>query len=285
MNVLSIQSHVAYGHVGNAAAAFPLQRLGFEVWRINTVQFSNHTGYGHWTGAVFDAAHVRDLLEGIEARGALSACDAVLSGYLGDAALGEVILDAVKRTRQANPGALYLCDPVMGDFDTGLYVREGIPAFLREKAMPAADIITPNAFELQTLTGVEVTSLAEAVAAARRLRDLGPKIVLVTSLMHANSKPDHIEMLLVTDQGAWQVATPFLPFDPLPNGAGDTVSALFLAHILRGKTADEAMGLAAASIFAVMEATLQAGTRELRLIAAQDQLAEPARRFAVERLE
>lgn len=285
MNVLSIQSHVAYGHVGNAAAAFPLQRLGFEVWRINTVQFSNHTGYGHWTGKVFDAAHVCELVEGIEARGALAACDAVLSGYLGDAALGEVILDAVARARQANPKALFLCDPVMGDFDTGLYVRAGIPEFLRDKAVPAADVITPNVFELETLTGTKVSSLADAVEAARGLLALGPKIVLVTSLIHRDTEPGHIEMLLVTSEAAWRVATPFLPFDPLPNGAGDTVSALFLAHILNGKAPAEAMGRAAASIFAVMEATRRAGTRELRLIAAQDQLVEPEKMFPVERLD
>jgi pyridoxine kinase len=284
MNVLSIQSHVAYGHVGNSAAAFPLQRLGFEVWRINTVQFSNHTGYGHWTGQVFDASHVRDLVDGIEARGALKACNAVLSGYLGDAALGEVILDAVARVREANPEALYLCDPVMGDFDTGLYVRDGIPEFLRAKAVPAADVITPNVFELETLTGTKVTSLADAVEAARGLLALGPKIVLVTSLVHRETAPGMIEMLLVTAEANWRVATPFLAIDPLPNGAGDTVAALFLAHLLNGLVPSEAMGRAAASIFAVMEATRQAGTRELRLIAAQDQLAEPDKKFPVERL-
>ena len=285
MNVLSIQSHVAYGHVGNSAAAFPLQRLGFEVWRINTVQFSNHTGYGHWTGQVFDASHVRDLVDGIEARGALKACNAVLSGYLGDAALGEVILDAVARVREANPGALYLCDPVMGDFDTGLYVRDGIPEFLRAKAVPAADIITPNAFELETLSGFKVASLAEAIEAARSLLALGPKIVLVTSLVHRGTAPGMIEMLLVTAEANWRVATPFLAIDPLPNGAGDTVAALFLAHLLNGLAPSEAMGKAAASIFAVMEATRQAGTRELRLIAAQDQLVEPSKKFLVERLD
>jgi pyridoxine kinase len=285
MNVLSIQSHVAYGHVGNSAAAFPLQRLGFEVWRINTVQFSNHTGYGHWTGQVFDASHVRDLVDGIEARGALKACNAVLSGYLGDAALGEVILDAVARVREANPEALYLCDPVMGDFDTGLYVRDGIPEFLRAKAVPAADIITPNAFELETLSGIKVASLAEAIEAARSLLALGPKIVLVTSLVHRETAPGMIEMLLVTAEAKWRVATPFLAFDPLPNGAGDTVAALFLAHLLNGLVPSEAMGRAAASIFAVIEATRQAGTRELRLIAAQDQLVEPDKIFPVERLD
>jgi len=285
MNILSIQSHVAYGHVGNAAAAFPLQRMGFEVWRINTVQFSNHTGYGHWTGTVFDVAHIHDLVMGIEARGALAACNAVLSGYLGDAALGEVILDAVARARKANPAALFLCDPVMGDYDTGLYVRDGIPAFLRDKAVPAADIVTPNAFELETLTGCRVTSLAEALAAARRLQDLGPKTVLITSLMCTDSAPDCIEMLLVDARGAWRVATPFLPIDPLPNGAGDTVAALFLGHILKGEPAEEAMSLSAAAIYGVMEATRAAGTRELRLIAAQEEFTAPSRRFAPIRLD
>jgi pyridoxine kinase len=173
----------------------------------------------------------------------------------------------------------------MGDFDTGLYVRAGIPEFLRAKAVPAADIITPNAFELETLSGFTVASLAEAIEAARSLLALGPKIVLVTSLVHRGPAPGMIEMLLVTAEANWRVATPFLPFDPLPNGAGDTVAALFLAHLLNGLAPSEAMGRAAASIFAVMEATRQAGTRELRLIAAQDQLVEPDKKFPVERLD
>jgi pyridoxine kinase len=173
----------------------------------------------------------------------------------------------------------------MGDFDTGLYVRDGIPEFLRAKAVPAADIITPNAFELETLSGIKIASLAEAVEAAHSLLALGPKIVLVTSLVHRETAPGMIEMLLVTAEANWRVATPFLPFDPLPNGAGDTVAALFLAHLLNGLAPSEAMGRAAASIFAVMEATRQAGTRELRLIAAQDQLVEPDKKFPVERLD
>src|SRR5947209_11157152 len=112
MNILSIQSWVAYGHVGNAAAIFPLQRLGAEVWAINTVQFSNHPGYGSWTGQVATSAEISTLVDGVEARGALSACDAILSGYMGDPSIGEAILDAVRRVRRANPSALYCCDPV-----------------------------------------------------------------------------------------------------------------------------------------------------------------------------
>src|ERR1700712_5036052 len=162
LNILSIQSWVAYGHVGNASAVFPLQRLGAEVWAINTVQFSNHTGYGDWTGQVFSGEQVRALVDGIERRGALLRCDAVLSGYLGDPAIGEAVLDAVARVRRANPAALYCCDPVIGDFDTGVYVRPGIEAMLRDRVLAQADLATPNQFELERLTGIECRTLEGA---------------------------------------------------------------------------------------------------------------------------
>jgi pyridoxine kinase len=288
MAILSIQSHVAYGHVGNAAAAFPLQRLGFEVWRVNTVQFSNHTGYADWRGQVFEAAHIAELIEGIAARGVLGDCQAVLSGYLGDAALGQVILDAVTRVRAVNPAALYLCDPVMGDREQGLFVRPGIPEFLHDKALPAADIITPNQFELQQLTGIEVLRLEDAIAGARKALALGPEVVLVTSLRHAATAPGEIEMLAVTTADAWRVTTPFLALEPAPNGAGDALAALFLAHTLKGGASpdavSEALGRAAAAIYAIIAATGRAGTRELQLIAAQDGFVQPAEVFAVEQV-
>lgn len=288
MAVLSIQSHVAYGHVGNSAAAFPLQRLGFEVWRVNTVQFSNHTGYGAWRGQVFEAAEVAELIEGIAERGVLGDCQAVLSGYLGDAALGAVVLGAVARIKAANPDALYTCDPVMGDVGPGLYVRPDIPDFMRQQAVPAADIITPNQFELELLTGRKVSSRADAVAAARRALALGPKVVLVTSLQHDETAAEEIEMLAVTAEGAWRVATPFLAIDPAPNGAGDALAALFLAHYLKAGgnpgQAPEALGRAAAAIYAIVAETGRAGTRELQLIAAQEDFAAPANSFPVEPL-
>ncbi len=286
MNVLSIQSHVAYGHVGNGAAAFPLERLGFEVWRVNTVQFSNHTGYGGWTGQVFPAAELGELIDGIATRGVLQNCDAVLSGYIGDVSLGAVILEAVAKVRAANPAALYACDPVMGDVGRGLYVRPDIPAFMSERALPAADILTPNLFELEQLVGRPLAGRAQIAAAARELLARGPACVLVTSLTAASDRPPEgpppeIEMLAVTRDGAWRVATPFLALDPVPNGAGDAVSALFLGYRLQGHSIAEALGRSAASIFAVMAATRKAGTRELQLIAAQDELVAPQRRFQV----
>jgi pyridoxine kinase len=283
-NVLSIQSNVSFGHVGNAAAAFPLQRLGFEVWRINTVQFSNHTGYGGWRGRVFSPEHVAELVEGLAERGVLGTCDAVLSGYVGDAALGEVVLDAVAKVKAANPEALYLCDPVIGDTGRGIYVDPGVPAFMKAQALRRADVLTPNLFELEILGDTRVRDHSEAIATARRLIRSGPETVLVTSLRLPDTDPDSIEMLAITAEGAWLVATPFFTLDPAPNGAGDTVAALFLAYLLKRLTPPEALAQVAGAIYAVMGATAEAGSRELQLIAAQARMASPPRLFPVRRL-
>lgn len=283
-SILSVQSHVAYGHVGNSAAVFPLQRLGFEVWPVHTVQFSNHTGYGSWTGRVFEPGLIAEVIDGIAQRGALAACDAVLSGYMGDAALGGVVLDAVARVKAARPGALYCCDPVMGDVGRGFFVRPGIPEFMRDRAVPAADAITPNQFELEYLTGTEVRSLDGAVAAGAKARAMGPTAVLLTSLARAEAPAGTIEMLLDTADGTWIVGTPRLPIEPAPNGAGDCVAALFLAGLLAHGDAPRALGEAAAGIFAVFEATRRAGTRELQIVAAQDAFAAPSRTFAVQKV-
>jgi pyridoxine kinase len=282
MNVLSIQSWVAYGHVGNAAALFPLQRLGIEVWAVNTVQFSNHTGYGAWRGRVYDAAHIAELIDGIAERGVLGACDAVLSGYMGDAALGAAILDAVARVKAANKRALYCCDPVIGDVGRGVFVRPGIAEFMRDRALPEADLATPNHFELEQLTGRTIASLDEALDAVAVLRARGPKTVLVTSLRRREAAASEIEMLAVGDAGAWLVATPLLPISP--DGGGDTVAALFLAHTLRGLPSDAALGETASSIFGLLEATHRAGTPELQLVAAQDEFVRPSRRFAARKV-
>lgn len=284
MAILSIQSHVAYGYVGNRSAAFPLQRLGHDVWAVNTVQFSNHSGYGQWRGQVFEAAHVADVVAGIADRGVMAQCQAVLSGYMGDAATGAVILDTVGKVRAANPQALYCCDPVIGDVGRGVFVRPGIPEFMRDRAVPAADITTPNQFELEYLTGRTVRTLEDALEATAALRARGPKVVLVTSLQPEGATPGTVQMLAATAEGAWRVTTPLLPIQPPPNGAGDAVAALFLAHRLSGRPAAEALGETAASIFGIFTATQAAGSRELQLISAQEELVAPRRRFAVEQV-
>ena len=277
--VLSLQSRVAYGHVGNAASVFPLQRLGIEAWALDTVAFSNHTGHGRWRGSIVPAAEIAILFEGIADLGILPRIDAVLSGYLGDAATGPVLLDIVERVRAANPAALFCVDPVIGDVETGSYVTEGIAKFFRDRALALADIVTPNQFELEYLTGGRVASIAEAASAAAALRARGPKIALITSL---DAAPDRVTMLAAGTDGVWAVETPRLPV--VLNGCGDVTAALFLGHLLRGQTLPDALALTAAAIFAVIETTLRLDRYELALVAAQDELLSPSRRFAPLRL-
>jgi pyridoxine kinase len=277
--VLSLQSRVAYGHVGNAASVFPLQRLGIEAWALDTVAFSNHTGHGRWRGSVVPASEIASLFEGIAALGVLPGIDAVLSGYLGDATTGPVLLNIVERVRAANPRALFCVDPVIGDVDTGSYVTEGIAEFFRDRALALADIATPNHFELEYLVGGRVASLPAAAEAAAALRARGPGIVLVTSL---DAAPDQVTMLASGPDGAWAVETPRLPV--VLNGCGDVTAALFLGHLLRGQSLPDALALTAAAIFAVIETTAREGRYELALVAAKDELLLPSRRFAPRRL-
>ncbi|HIQ45678.1 MAG TPA: pyridoxal kinase PdxY [Pseudomonas oleovorans] len=281
--VLSIQSHVAWGHVGNAAAVFPLQRLGFEVLPIHTVQFSNHTGYGQFRGQVFGAEHIRDVLLGLRERGVLPRLAAVLSGYLGDADSGRVILEAVGEIRQHNPALRYLCDPVMGDVGRGVFVNPAIPDFLRDQAIPCATIITPNQFEFELLTGSQPASLQEAVKVARQLRGRGPDVVIVTSLATADIPEDELGTLAVNGEGAWLVTTPRLALHPLPNGMGDVFSATLLGRLLAGQALPQALELATATLYALVERTVQ-GARDLPLVAAQEQIVEPVRAFLARRL-
>lgn len=282
MNLLSIQSHVAYGHVGNAAAVFPLQRIGVEVWPVHTVQFSNHTGYGEWKGQVFDAGQIREVVAGIEQRGVLNECDGVLSGYMGGADIGGAILDAVQAVRQANPSARYCCDPVIGDVGRGIFVRAGIPEFMKAKAVPAADIITPNQFELDYLSGRGSATLATARDALKAVHDLGPRAILVTSLHTDETPDDAIDLLASDDTGVFRLRTPKLALSV--NGAGDAIAALFFAHYLRSGDIGQALAQAASSIFGVLTKTVEVGAREIQLIAAQDEIVSPSRMFEAEEL-
>ncbi len=285
MRFLSIQSLVAYGHVGNAAAVFPLQRLGHEVCLVPTVVFSNHTGYGAWRGPLLDPEDVRAVVTGIEERGALGV-DGVLSGYLGSPGIVDVVLDAVTRAKAANPDAAYTCDPVMGNAVSGCFVDPALPPLVRERVVPTADVITPNQFELGFLVGRDLVgqeggdpaALDEIVAAAHEARAMGPETVLVTSLAEAGSDPDEIGMLAVTGEGAWTVRTPRLPIKA--NGSGDVTAALFSAHLPEVGAA-RALGRTAASLHALLAATHASGERELRIVAAQDAFVDPPRAFEV----
>jgi pyridoxine kinase len=280
--ILSIQSHVVYGHVGNSAAVFALQRLGREVWPINTVQFSNHTGYGAWRGRVFEAADIDACVSGLAQRGLLGQCDGVLSGYIGSADIGAAILRAVAATRAANSQAIYCCDPVLGDAGRGLYVRQGVAEFMRERAVEAAAILTPNHFELDLICGLRTRQREEAHRALAALHARGPRVILVTSVELDETPRDCVEMLASESGALWRLRTPKAPIKV--NGAGDVIAALFLAHWLASQDAADALARAAASVYGLVKATAESGAAELALIAAQQELVAPSHHFAPERI-
>lgn len=282
MNILSIQSHVAYGHVGNSAAVFPLQRAGHEVWPVHTVNFSNHTGYGDWGGPLIPAEQVTEIIDGMERREAFSQIDAILSGYQGGPDIAGAIVDAVARIKRANPQALYACDPVMGNAKSGCFVSDEIPPLLRDKVVPVADIITPNQFELGFLTGKETGTLEQTMEAARAAQEIGPRVILVTSVRRPETAEDQIEMLAVDGDKAYLISTPFLPFKR--NGSGDVTAALFTGHYLENHDAKDALERTASSVYDLLHNTYEAETRELQLIQSQDVFAHPRMQFIAEEI-
>jgi len=280
--ILSIQSSVAYGHVGNSAVTFPLMRMGVTVWTVITVHFSNHTGYGSWRGPLLSAPDLRDVIRGIDERGVLGEVDAVLSGYQGGEDIGAMILDAVALVKLRNPAAIYCCDPVLGDADRGYFVRTGIPELMRQRVVPAAQIITPNQFELEALTGLRVSTMGEVLNAADAARRLGPEVVLVTSVLRQDGPPGTIDMVAVNAEGAWQVTTPRLP--QTFTGSGDVTAATFLATLLDTGDVSGALAHTAAVIYGLLLVTAASGGTELALIAAQDELVHPSHTFEPVRL-
>jgi pyridoxine kinase len=282
VNILSIQSHVVYGHVGNSAAVFALQRLGVEVWPVHTVQFSNHTGYETFRGAAFEANHVLDLLQGLGERRAFARCDAVLSGYVASADMGLAILNAVARNKRVNAQALYCCDPVLGDVGRGLFVKPEVADFVRTRTVPASDVVTPNHFELEAITGRAIRDLAQALSAIDALRALGPNVVLVTSLQIADTPPDIVDLVACDGAGRYRLRTPKLPV--AAHGAGDLIAALFLAHYVRLRSAAAALERAAASVFGILKLTANLDAEEMALIEAQDELVNPSTKFSAESL-
>jgi pyridoxine kinase len=279
VKVLSIQSAVAYGHVGNSAAVFPLQRIGVEVMPVYTVNFSNHTGYGAWRGPMISPDDVSEVIAGIEDRGAFSQVDVVLSGYQGGEGIADVILDAVERVKRANPDAIYACDPVMGNAKSGCFVAPAIPILLRDRVVPAADVITPNQFELGFLTDTEPDTLESTLASADLVRSTGPRTVLVTSVERPDREDGTIEMLAVDDAGAWIVQTPLLPMKA--NGSGDVTAALFTAHYRRTGDAADALARTTSSVFDLLANTVESGERELQLVESQQAYAHPRMQFEV----
>jgi pyridoxine kinase len=275
MSVISIQSQVAFGHVGNSAAVFPMQMHGIDVIAVPTTLLSNRPGYPTIRGRVLDAPLVADLLLGVEERGALDTCKMILSGYLGSPEIAAVVADFVARAKARHSKLSYCCDPVLGDRDRGLFVRAGIPPLVRDLLCPLADIITPNHFEFEFLCGAKVTAIDQVIAQARILR--GPSTVVVTSAELADTPAGEIETLAVERSKAWRVRTPKLPISP--NGTGDLFAALFASARVLGSDTPDALAHAASAIFAVLERTALSGTAEMRIVESADLLVRPKRRF------
>jgi pyridoxine kinase len=277
MNVISIQSQVAWGHVGNSAAVFPMQMHGIDVTAVPTTLLSNRPGYPTLRGRVLEAQLVADLLRGIEERGAVDACNMILSGYLGSAEIAAAVADFVARAKARNPALLYCCDPVLGDRDRGLFVQAEIPPVVRDRLCPLADIITPNHFEFEFLCGTKAATSGEMIAQAQTLLARGPSTVVITSAELSDTPDGEIETLAVERAQGWRVRTPRLPISP--SGTGDLFAALFASARVQGKATPAALGHAASAIFAVLERTASEGTEEMRIVASAEQLVHPQRLF------
>jgi pyridoxine kinase len=286
MAVLSIQSHVVYGYAGNTAAVFPLQRLGREVWAINTVEFSNHTGYGSWKGKVLGAELTAELVTGLEERNALNRCEAVLSGYLGDASVAMAIADAVKKVRSQSPNAIYTCDPVMGDVGRGFYVKPDIPDIFKKELIPLADIVTPNQFELEAIMGLSTQNLNDALKAIKLLHEMGPSIILVTSY---KEKEGELSMIASDKKEIYKITTPELPLGKGVAGTGDMTTAVFLSRYLETKNLKKTLELCTASVFGILDASFKAADKndkliELKIIDTQQELVSPSNSFKAEKI-
>jgi pyridoxine kinase len=277
MSVISIQSQVAYGHVGNSAAVFPMQMRGIDVIAVPTTLLSNRPGYPTIRGRILDPALVADLLTGIEERGAVNSCRMILTGYLGSPEIAGIVAAFVTRAKQNNPKLIYCCDPVLGDSDSGLFVHEGIPPIFRDVLCPLAEIITPNHFELEWLCGAKATTIDEVIARARALLVGGPSTVVVTGAKLADTPADRIDTLAIEGSAAWRLSTPQLPIRP--SGTGDLFASLLVSALLDGADTPGALAEAGSAIFAVLERTAAAGTEEMRIVEAAPLLFQPSRRF------
>ena len=278
-NILSIQSHVVVGYAGNKSATFPMQLMGVDVWALNTVQFSNHTQYGKWTGMVMPKEQIGEIVRGIDEIGELHKCDAVVSGYIGSAEQVDEIIKAFHTIKAKNPNAVYLCDPVMGHPDKGCIVADGVREGLIEKAMAHADIITPNLVELRELTGLTVENFTQAIEAVKVILTKGPKKVLVKHLSKVGQDPSQFEMLMATQASIWHISRPLHKFNKESVGVGDLTAGVFIANLLNGKSDVEAFEHTANAVNEVMATTHRLGSYELQLIAARERIVNPTSQY------
>ena len=265
-HVISIQSQVVHGHVGNSAAVFPMQALGVTVAAVPTTLLSNHPLYPTARGRVLDAALVEDLLIGVEERGLIEAASHVVTGYLGSAEIGCIVADFIRRAKAQNPDLLYVCDPVIGDEDSGVFVADGLIGIFRDLLVPAASIATPNQFEFELLSDARARSAEALRAAAMDSRRRWPRHIVVTGCALDDTPSGHIETIVCDGGVLHRIAAPRLPIKP--HGAGDLFAGLLAAHLALGQDLIRSSEWASASVFKALQRTLADHCYELRLCAA-----------------
>ncbi|ACK49367.1 pyridoxal kinase [Methylocella silvestris BL2] len=263
--IISIQSQVVHGSVGHNAALFPMQALGVAVAAVPTTLLSNHPRYPTLRGRVLDAPLVADLLLGVAERGLIEASSILLTGYLGSAEIGAVVGDFVDRAKARNPQLAYLCDPVIGDDEPGVFVAPGLVDLIRDRLVPAAAILTPNQFELEILAGAPARDIYALRRAAALISARGPGRVVVTGCALADTPRDCIETVVCESDVIHRIATVRLPIRP--NGAGDLFAGLLAAHLARGRPLIAASESAARGVSSVLARTLAEGSYELRIVA------------------
>jgi len=258
MSILSIQSHVVYGYVGNKAAVYPLQSMGYDVWPVNTVQFSTHTGYPDWKGEVFSSNHIKEIIDALLNLGVTSPCKAVLSGYMGSKDICLEVLNTVKKFKAQNNDLIYLCDPVMGN--NNCYVKPEVLEFFKNNLQ--ADIITPNQFEAETLSGIKITDNNSIKSVAEYFHNKNIAIVVITGIKNEGS----FGVFVSDKRKRYIVKTEEYNFDIPVNGTGDLFSAVFLGSYLKTKNALESTKNAVYYMNLVVKNTLEAKVRELQVI-------------------
>ncbi|WP_243043035.1 pyridoxal kinase [Dyella sedimenti] len=275
VDIISVQSQLVYGHAGNSAAVPPLRQLGLRVAEVPTTLLSNTPFYPTLRGRVLPSDWFGDLLLGVRERGLHRRARALLSGYLGSVDNGHAFADWVEQVLDEAPGLRFCLDPVIGDTHTGPYVEPGLEAVFRERLLPRAWLVSPNAFELERLSGLAAATEAEGLAAARALLARGPAWVVTHSVRNAAGE---LVTLAVSQGEAWKVASPELPIDVA--GTGDVLTALLLASLLGGEPMPRALERAVAGVHAALEATLAAQHEELDItVAAPASRQVEARRF------
>ncbi len=262
MAILSIQSHVAYGYVGNKAAVYPLQAMGYDVWPVNTVQFSNHTGYGHWQGEIFSKEHIHQVILGLEELNLIPSCLAILSGYMGSEAICHEVLDTVKRFKAHNPALLYLCDPVIGNQQC--FVKPEVLEFFKKYLV--ADIITPNQYEAEILSGIQIETISDLKAAAHYFQAKGTQVVIITGVKLNDVAPDTLHIYGGQGNQHYLLAAREYTFPVPPSGTGDLFSAVFLGSYLSCKNLEHALRRSVDLMNRVLAKTAAGGSRELRVL-------------------